>query len=123
MIGPPALVLALSATVVPERITKVLGPDAAIWTVTTPVPHNDLIKSREHLSQLRSVFRQLFDQIKAVYGAGTPLHVFPACAVSASIEFGRARMPKADMPWIVYDEIPSRGGFVLALHINNGDQE
>jgi hypothetical protein len=121
--GRPALVLALSATVVPERITRVLGPDAAIWTVTTPVPHNDLIKSREHLSQLRSVFRLLFDQIKAVYGAGTPLHVFPVCAVSAAIEFGRARMPKADMPWVVYDEIASRGGFVPALHINNGERE
>lgn len=121
--GPPALVLALSATVVPERVTSVLGPDAVIWTITTPVPHNDLIKSREHLSQLRALYRQLFDQIKAIYGAATPLHIFPASAVSAAIELGRVRMPKADMPWIVYDEIPSRGGFVPAITINNGDKE
>jgi hypothetical protein len=116
-------VIGLSATVVAERITKVLGADAAIWIVTTAVPHNDLIKSREHLSQLRALYRRLLDQIKAMYGAGSPLHIFPACAVSAAIEFGRARMPKADMPWIVYDELPSRGGFVPAITIDNGDKK
>jgi hypothetical protein len=121
--GPPALVVALSATVMRDRVTTVLGSDAAIWTVTTPIPHNDLIKSREHLAQLRSLFRVLFDQIKAIYGAGLPLHIFPACAVSTAIELGRVRMPKADMPWEVYDENTSRGGFAPALTINNGDQQ
>ena len=121
--GPPALVVALSATVVPDRITAVLGPDAAIWTVTTPIPHNDLIKSREHLAELRSLFRSLFDQIKAIYGASIPLHIFPACAVSTAIELGRVRMPKADMPWEIYDEIRSRGGFIPALTITDGDQQ
>ena len=123
MTGPPALVIALSATVTPERITRVLGPDAAIWSITTPVPHNDLIKSQEHLSQLRTMYRRIFDQIKAKYGAQMPLHVFPVCSVSAAVEVGRVRMPKADMPWIVYDESPSRGGFASAIEINNGDEQ
>jgi hypothetical protein len=121
--GPPALIVALSATVVPDRITAILGADAAIWTVTTSIPHNDLIKSREQLAELRSFFRILFDQIKAIYGASIPLHIFPACAVSTAIELGRVRMPKADMPWVLYDEITNRGGFIPALTINNGDQQ
>ena len=118
--GPPALVLALSATVNAERVTAVLGSDASIWTLGVATPHNDLIKSAEQLSELRFVLRRIFDEIKAVYGEATTLHVFPACSVSAAVEFGRARMPKADMPWQVYDQIQALGGFVPALAIPNG---
>jgi hypothetical protein len=118
--GPAALVLALSATVTPDRITSVLGTDASIWTVTVPTPHNDVVKSREQVSRFRSVLRPLFDQIKAAHSQTTPLHVFPVAPVSAAIEFGRTRMPKADMPWRLYDQVNARGGFVFALSIPNG---
>jgi hypothetical protein len=119
--GRPAVVIALSGTVTSDRITSVLGNDASIWTVTVPRPHNDLIKSRRQLSELRRVLRSLFDRIKAVHGQSTVLHVFPAASVSVSIELGRVRMPKADMPWQVYDQINDRGGFVPALAISYGD--
>lgn len=39
--GQPALVLSLSATITPDRIRKVLGEEASLWTVTLPLPHND----------------------------------------------------------------------------------
>ena len=115
--GPPALVLALSATVAPDRITSVLGVDVSIWTVTVPTPHNDVTKSRGQLSQLRALLRRLLDQIKAAHGQGTPLHVFPVASVSTAVEFGRIRMPKADMPWQIYDQVDAWGGFVPALSI------
>jgi hypothetical protein len=118
--GAPALVIALSATITPDRVTAVLGPDASIWTLTVDKPHNDLIKSRTHLAQLRSTLRQIYDEIKAVHGHTTTLHVFPACAVSAAVELGRVRMPKADMPWHIYDEVRARGGFIPALALPNG---
>lgn len=120
--GRPALVLALSATVTSDRITDVLGPEVSIWTVTLPTPHNDVTKSREQLSQLRSLLRRLLDQIKAAHGQTTLLHVFPVASVSAAVEFGRIRMPKADMPWQIYDQVNARGGFVSALSIPNGAQ-
>jgi hypothetical protein len=59
----------------------------------------------------------LLDQIKAAHGQNTPLHIFPAMPVSLSVELGRIRMPKADMPWILYDQIANRGGFVPTLSI------
>jgi hypothetical protein len=120
--GSPALVLALSATVTADRITAVLGPDASIWTVTVADPHNDVTKSREQISQLRSLLRVVMDRIKAAHGQTTPLHVFPVASVSAAIEFGRIRMPKADMPWRIYDQVNDRGGFVFALSIPQGAQ-
>jgi len=116
--GPPALVLALSATVTADRITSVVGPEAAIWMVTVSVPNKEIVKSPNQLSEIRALFRQLFDEIKAVHGQTALLHVFPAMPVSLAVELGRARSPKADMPWRVYDQVNALGGFVPALDIH-----
>jgi hypothetical protein len=115
--GAPALVLALSGTVATDRIASVLGKEASIWTVTVQNPHNDLVKSTVQLSEFRSLIRRLLNEIKAAYGQATLLHVFPVAPVSVAIEFGRVRMPKADMPWKIYDQVNSRGGFIPALFI------
>lgn len=118
--GPPALVIALSATVTPDRVTTALGADASIWTVTVPAPHNDVLKTREQLSLFRSLLRPLLDRIKAACGQITPLHVFPVTPVSTAVELGRVRMPKADMPWRIYDQVNALGGFVHAFSIPLG---
>lgn len=118
--GPPALVLSLSATVTPDRILSVLGRESAIWTVAIGLPHNDFVKSPEQLSQFRALLRPLLDRIKAAHGQTTPLHVFPVAPVSLAIELGRVRMPKADMPWRIYDQVNGLGGFVDALSIPSG---
>lgn len=117
--GPPALVVGLSASVTRDRITKVLGSNASVWHVTVPGPHNDLIASREHLRAFRTVMRKVLNRIKKAHGQGTLLHVFPVMPVSTSVELGRVRMPKADMPWLIYDQI-SPHGFVPAVHVNEG---
>jgi 5-methylcytosine-specific restriction endonuclease McrA len=114
--GPPALVLALSAPVNDERITSVLD-GAAIWKITVPQPNTDLVKSREQLSRFRTLMRELLDRIKSRHGQEVPLHIFPVAGVSPSVELGRIRMPKAHMPWKIYDQNNQRGGFVPALDI------
>ncbi|MEX0613995.1 MAG: SAVED domain-containing protein [Pirellulales bacterium] len=116
-VGIPALVLGVSATVTPDRITSVLGANASIWTISVPTPHNDIIKSPAHLSEFRAVMWPLLDRIKAKHGQDTPLHIFPAAPISVAVELGRIRMPKADMPWQIYDQSNALGGFVQALTI------
>jgi hypothetical protein len=118
--GPAGLVLSISATITQDRIERVLGPDACIWSVTIPSPHNDVVKSASSLGAFRATLRPLLDQIKAAHGHRTPLHVFPAVPVSLAVELGRVRMPKADMPWMLYDEQSSLGGFIPALTIESG---
>jgi hypothetical protein len=86
-----------------------------------PTPHNDVIKTREQLRQFRSGARLVFDEIKAVHGQKSLLHVFPVAAVSVAVEFGRVRMPKADMPWRIYDQVSGRKGFVAAVDVPFGD--
>jgi hypothetical protein len=112
-----ALILALSATITPDRITDVLGNSVAIWTFTITGPNNDFLKSHEHLSAFRKSFRTLMDTIKAEHGQNTLLHVFPAVPVSVAVEIGRVRMPKADLTLRIYDQNRSTGGFAVAFDI------
>lgn len=120
--GTPVLVLELSAKVSDDRITNVLGNDVSIWRVAVAEPNTDLIKSRQHLADFRAVIRPLLDRIKGVHGQTSLLHVFPVVGVSVAVELGRVRMPKAHMPWLLYDQINARGGFVPALTISPGEK-
>jgi hypothetical protein len=108
----PVLILALSDHLRTERIHAVLGTEISAWTLTVPRPHNDLITSRRQLEAFRKICRQAMIEITRAHGHNTPLHVFPAMPLSTAIEFGRIRMPKAQMPWIIYDYNRIRGNFV-----------
>jgi SMODS-associated and fused to various effectors sensor domain len=120
--GPPALLFGLSATVSAERIHRVLGTDASIWSITVPSPHNDATKSRRQVSEFRAFLRTVLDQIKAAHGQRRLLHVFPAMSVSLAVELGRVRMPKADTPWQIYDQVNALGGLVPALALPYGEE-
>ncbi len=115
---PVALVLALSATIVDDRVTRVLGDDTAIWSISAESPHNDIMKRASDLAEFRRIVRSLFNEIKARHGETTTINVFPALPVSAAIEFGRVWMPKADLPIVVYDQNRRVDGFVQALEIS-----
>lgn len=112
-----ALVLAMSADVVPERIHSVLGSDIAIWTVTHAKPGNDYLQSKLQLDEFRRTIREVFNQIKREHGEDADLHLFPAVPVSVAVELGRTWMPKADLPFQIYDQNRSSGGFRPVLEI------
>jgi hypothetical protein len=121
--GPAALMFEVSATVGAERIRQVLGESVSIWSIGVASAHNDVVKSRRQKAEFRALVRTALDEIKTAHGQGETLHVFPAMPVCLAVEAGRVRMPKADMPWIVYDQVDPRGGFVVALTIPEGGQE
>ncbi|MBL9032634.1 MAG: SAVED domain-containing protein [Phycisphaerae bacterium] len=121
--GTPALIIGLSATITADRVSRVLGAGAAIWTLRAPKPHNDWLQSRDQLRMFRRSMRLLLDQIKAAHGQTTTIHVFPAMPVAAAIELGRVRMPKADAPLLIYDQINDRNGFVPAITLGGGAEQ
>jgi hypothetical protein len=84
-----ALVLALSADIIPERIEAVLGKDVVIWTLTHAKPGNDYLLSAAQLEEFRRTMREAFNQIKAAHGEDASLSLFPAVPVSAAVEVGR----------------------------------
>lgn len=114
-----ALNISLSATINNDRITKVLGDECSIYTITIDKPFNDFLKAKNQLQEFSLEIRQLLNKIKSRYDAQTPLNIFPAMPIAASIELGRIWMPKADMPLNIYDENTAKGGFVKALEIRN----
>ncbi len=95
-----------------------LGEDVDIWTLTTPGPHNDVLKRKEDLSAFRIKLRLLLNRIKADRPDADVINILPAMPVSAAIEVGRAWMPKADLPLEVWDENRKIGGFGRALRID-----
>ena len=119
--GPPALVVALSGTVVDERIQKVLGPAASIWRLTIPSPTPECIRSKADLQEVYLSYLKLMDEIKAAHGQDATLSIFPAAPVSAMIELGRVRFLKADLDWIIYDQVNERQGFVKTIRIGNAN--
>lgn len=119
--GIPALVFSVSGTITPDRIYRVLGPQVDIWTVRIQTPNNDSLKHRATSRAFRATVRALLDRIKAAHGHRNPLHIFPALPVALAVEFGRLRMPKADMPWTVYDENQQLGGFAHSLTIGQAE--
>lgn len=112
-----ALKLALSATTTDDRIRSVLGADECIWELTAEDPHNDIMRRPEDLSKFKRQVRQLLDRIKTAHGEDVVVNVFPALPSSCAVELGRIRMPKADLPFRIYDQNAQAGGFVQTLMI------
>lgn len=115
--GKPALILSLSDHVSPERITRVIGKDTTIWEISLENPHNDFLQTKWQLSLFRKRMRSLIVEIKRAHGESTPIHIFPVMPVACAIEFGRSRMPKADMPWLIYDHDMKAQEFVKTIEL------
>jgi len=117
----PVLVFSLSGEIVKDRVTAVLGENISIWEVTVPPEYgyNDSIRHPEQLEMFISKTRTLLEVIKALAGINTSLHIFPAMSVSCSVEFGRLRMPKADIPWVIYDQNNKERKFIKAITIGD----
>jgi hypothetical protein len=108
--------VSISAPITDERIVAVLGPDAPIWSLSATKPGNDVMRHEADLREFRRNMRTLYNDIKARHGERAVIHLFPAVPVSVAIEIGRVRMPKSDLPLIVYDNQREKG-FVPRLEV------
>lgn len=115
----PVLIISLSDRICHERITRIIGEDVAIWelTVDEPFLHNDFMRSPAQLSIFRTTIRKLMVAIQQKHGNDIPLLVFPAMPISCAVEMGRSRMPKANMPWTIYDQNNKVGQFIKTIEI------
>ena len=113
-----ALNISLSALINNQRIYDTLGVDCSIWTLTIDFPNVHFVRSPTQLATFRQVARSIYDTVNFKYGQQATLHVFPAMPNSLAIEFGRSRLPKVDVPLIIYDNNKETDGFSKALTIN-----
>ena len=120
--GCPVLILSLSADITDQRVADVMGDrDHSVWRVSIKNPNNDFLKNQKCLLRFRIIMRSLLNKIKEKHGETEYVHIFPAAPVSVCVELGRVRMPKADLPFRIYDQKrgPERSGFFKALDIGN----
>lgn len=111
-----ALVLAISADIVDERVTAVLGNEVDIWRITAPCPNYHIIKHPDQLMQFRELMRGMLNDIKKTYGENKEIHLLPAIPLSIAVEVGRVRNPKSDLPMIIYDN-QKENGFIRTISI------
>ena len=114
----PVLVLALSANAIKERITMKYRDTASIWTITCKKPENDMMRCEGQLMQFNRVARATMDAIKTTHQNADRLKIFMAVPASCAVELGRIRMPKADLPWVLYDYRGEKNEDVEAITIN-----
>jgi hypothetical protein len=119
-----ALNLSLSASIDSQRIRKSFqGQNYSEWQMTIENPNNDFLKSYSQLQLFRKEFRRLLDTIKLKHGQNASIHIFPAVPVSIAVEIGRVRQPKADLPFVIYDQNNKTGGFTLTFNIGEYEND
>jgi hypothetical protein len=114
-----ALKLEISASIVDERATNVLGMDTAIWSISAADAHNDIVRRPEDVAAFAKLFRRTLDDIKVVHGENATVHVFPAVPVSIAVEAGRSWQPKAHPSLAIYDQNRKLNGFALAHRLEH----
>lgn len=117
-----ALNLSLSADIDNQRLFDAMGTkEVSIWKMDitdTNYPKNDHLRGKGQLALFARYFRELLNAIKNKHGQNSTLHVFPAISVAYAVEMGRVRQPKADLPFVIYDQNNKTGGFDPVLTIN-----
>lgn len=112
-----ALVLDLSAKVLDDRITEVLGENCAIYHLTIKNPNRDFVSNEFIQDEFVKAFRNCLEDIKNQRPKAKEIHVFPVMPNSLNIRAGMDYMPKADLPLKIYEQDNSRNGFFFAEEI------
>lgn len=119
--NPPVLIMSLSDKIASDRVTSVTGKKVSIWEMTIPAPHNRFLKSKHQLARYKHTLSTLIVDIGVAHGKSAPISIFPAIPIACAVELGRVRMPKADSPWVIYDQNPKHGRFVETLTIGGNN--
>jgi hypothetical protein len=111
-----ALVIDLSAEIVDDRITRVLGEEISITHLTIDTPNRLFVTGKDVQDSFVVSFRKVMEDIKNHRPEPTEIHVFWAAPNSLVIRAGMDYMPKADLPLFYMSKI-SRTRLFEALRI------
>lgn len=112
-----ALIVDLSAQVMDDRITGVLGDDCKIFHITLDNPCRTFVTSEKIQDDFVKVFRESMEHIKNLRPLPNAIHFFPVMPNSLVIKAGMDYMPKADLPIILYEQPKQEDGFFETITI------
>lgn len=112
-----AFVIDLSAQIVDDRITSVLGDNCTIYHLTIENPNRLFVKNVAIQEAFVQSFRIAMETLKNDNPGCRAIHVFPAMPQSLAIRAGMDYMPKADLPMIIYEQVSPDIGFIETLVI------
>lgn len=114
---PPVLIFSLTDKIEHKRVFDVLRTEVSIWEMTADEQFrgSNMIISSEQLGIFRTKVRNLLNRIRKEHGLATTLSIFPTMSISCSIELGRVRMPKVEMPWDIYDHNSDAKAFIKTI--------
>lgn len=116
-----ALVIDLSAEIIDDRITSVLGDVCTVFHLTIDEPNRLFVRNKHIQDEFVRSFRAVMERIKNEYPEAKMIHIFPAMPQSLAIRAGMDYMPKADLPVTIYEQVSVEKGFIETLTIG-GEQ-
>lgn len=112
-----AMVIDLSAQIIDNRVTSVLGDECTIFHLTIESPNRLFVKNKKIQDDFVKSFRSLMEQIKNEYPNADKIHVFLAMPNSLAIRAEMDIMPKVDLPIVIYDVLSAGNEFTETIKI------
>lgn len=112
-----ALVIDLSAEIRDQRVIKVLGKACSIYHLSITEPNRDFVTSVSVQNAFVKELRDVLERIKNDNPAVECIRIFPAMPNSLAVRMGMDYMPKADLPWVVYEQSGTDTGFIETITI------
>jgi hypothetical protein len=115
-----ALILSLSGVIhVPDLPAEIDGRFSVYEiTVAGRAPSPAILRLREDLDRFKDLYSKVLRSIYRDHGALREIHLFPAVPAPVAVLCGRELLPKVDPTLCVYDADKAKGGFTLAVRIN-----
>ena len=112
-----ALVFDLSAEIQDQRIIDVLDKNCSIYHLSITAPNRDFVTSIGIQDAFVRELRNILERIKNDNPAAECIHIFPAMPNSLAVRMGMDFMPKADLPWVIYEQAGANTGFIETITI------
>lgn len=82
-------------------------------------PNTMIMNTRGDLERFTAEYNKALAIIRENHTKASCLHLFPAVPAPVAITLGRSRLPKADLPLVVYDYNRQTDGFVRTMEISH----
>lgn len=118
-----ALIISLSGVIHDSELPKNINAAYSVYeiTIADKSPNPTFLRLRADLAHFRNTYQEALAQIVKNHPGIKQIHLFPAVPAPIAVLCGRELLTKVHPALLVYDNDKSKGGFKLALKVNNNE--